>query len=113
MYRLYKDEVLSKYGLSNVEIYPITLGNVTFVGSHMGIMVGKQSIIMNHFPLRIWKNDARTAWMLSGHSHLTDIDRRPESQFGKCFDIGWDYKKDVWSFSEIEDVMSTKEVNYR
>jgi len=86
------------------------MGNVVFIGNHQEIWIGKQQIIMNHFPLRIWHGDARSSWMLSGHSHLQDKGRRPESADQKGLDLGWDYKNDVWTYSEIEDVMSTKSI---
>jgi hypothetical protein len=25
-------------------------------------------------------------------------------------DVSWDYKRDIWSFEEVEDVMSTKDI---
>lgn len=108
-YRLYKDEVLKQYN-TDCEVYPLKMGNVEFLGNHQEIQIGKQQITNNHFPLRIWHNDSRSSWMLSGHSHLQDVGRRPESEYQKALDVGWDYKNDVWSFSEIEDVMSTKSI---
>jgi hypothetical protein len=29
---------------------------------------------------------------------------------GKYLDCSWDWKKDIWSFEEIRDIMSTKEI---
>jgi len=110
MYRLYKQEMFKQFGTDDIEIYPLRMGNVVFLGNHQEIWIGKQQIIMNHFPLRIWHGDARSSWMLSGHSHLQDKGRRPESADQKGLDLGWDYKNDVWTYSEIEDVMSTKSI---
>lgn len=109
-YRLYKQEVQKQYGTADIEVYPIRMGNIEFLGNHQEIQIGKKQIVLNHFPLRIWHNDARTSWMLSGHSHGQDAGRRPEAENQKAMDVGWDIKNDVWSFSEIEDVMSTKTV---
>lgn len=110
MYRLYKQELIKQFGRDDIEVYPLRMGNVTFLGNHQEIWIGKQQIIMNHFPLRIWHGDSRGSWMLSGHSHLQDKGRRPESADQKGLDLGWDYKNDVWTYSEIEDVMSTKSI---
>jgi calcineurin-like phosphoesterase family protein len=107
-YRLYKQEVNRQFGRDDIEVYPLKLGNVEFLGNHTEIQIGKKHIVMNHFPLRIWNKNQHGSWMLSGHSHLNDPERRPESPIGKALDCGWDYKNDVWSFDEIEDVMSTK-----
>lgn len=109
MFRIYKEEVKTQYELG-LEVYPITMGNVTFIGNHQEIRIGKQIVVMNHFPLRIWHKDSRASWMLSGHSHLQDVGRRPEAESQKGLDCGWDYKKDVWSFEEISDIMSTKTI---
>lgn len=111
-WRIYQREVKKQYGLEDVEVYPLRYKNVVFMGNHLEIRIGKQHIVMNHFPFRIWnKNNWKHgagSWAISGHSHLSDPDRRPESPTCKGLDIGWDYKKSVWSFEEIQDVMSTK-----
>ena len=108
MYRLYKQEVEKQYGTNDVEIYPVRMGNVEFMGNHVEIQIGKKHIVMNHFPVRIWNKSQHGAWMLSGHSHLNDPERRPEAPIHKALDVGWDYKNDVWSYNDLEDVMSTK-----
>ena len=114
MYRLYKQEVQKQFGRDDIEVYPLLMGDVLFVGNHLEIRVGKQHIVMNHFPLRIWnKNNWRhgsPSWNLSGHSHGSDPQRLPEYPVGKGLDLGWSIKKDVWSFEEIADIMSTKTV---
>lgn len=109
MYRLYKQEVLAQFGRDDIEVYPLKMGNVEFCGNHLEIFVGKKRIIMNHFPLRIWHKNGHGSWMLSGHSHLTDKDRRPDAPTGKGVDVGWDWKNDVWTFEELSDIMSTKD----
>jgi calcineurin-like phosphoesterase family protein len=112
MYRLYKQEVEKQYSITGVEVYPLKMGNVTFMGNHLEMFVGNQRIILNHFPLRIWhKNNSKhgsPSIHLSGHSHLSDKGRSPNSPLGKAFDLGWDFKKDIWSCNEVMDVMSTK-----
>lgn len=109
IYRIYKEQVKEQYGLEDVEVYPLKIGNVTFLGNHQEIMIGKQIIVNNHFPLRIWHKDNLGAWNLSGHSHLQDAGRRPDAPNQKGLDCGCDHQV-VWSFSEIEDVMSTKTI---
>jgi calcineurin-like phosphoesterase family protein len=110
MYRMYKEEILNQYGIDDLEVYPLKMGNVEFIGNHQEVHIGKQIIVFNHFPLRIWHKDSRGAWMVSGHSHLQDKGRRPDAEFQKGVDAGWDHKRDVWSFSELEDIMSTKSI---
>lgn len=108
-YRLYKKEVQIQYEFDNIEIYPIRMRNLEFVGNHVEIRIGKKNIVMNHFPIHSWNGmSGRSSWMLSGHQHNADPTRNPDSPINRCLDVGWDWKKDVWSFSEIEDIMSTK-----
>lgn len=113
-YRIYKKAIKEQYGLEGVEVYPVRWKNVVFLGNHLEIFIGKQRIILNHFAQRIWhKNIGRhgsPAWQLSGHSHLSDKQRHPDYPYGKAMDCGFDYRNDIWSFSEIEDIMSTKTV---
>lgn len=110
MYRLYKQEVKRQFNLDDAEVYPLRMGNVVFMGNHLEIQIGKKKICMNHFPMRIWNKSHHNSWMLSGHSHLNDAQRRPDFPLAKAMDAGWDWKNDVWTFDELEDVMSTKTV---
>jgi len=110
MYRLYKQEVKKQYGLEDMEIYPIKMGNITFLGNHQEIQIGKKHIVLNHFPLRTHNHASHLSWNLGGHEHGNDPERLPKYPLGKTLDVSWDVKLDVWSYNEIEDVMSTKEI---
>jgi len=108
-YRLYKEEVLKQFGRDDIEVYPLKMGNITFLGNHQEIQIGKQFIVMNHFPLRIHHKSHIGSWNLSGHSHLNDPLRRPEYPLAKGMDVGIDSGV-IWSFEEIAEIMSTKTV---
>jgi|694.fasta_scaffold95405_3 calcineurin-like phosphoesterase family protein len=110
MYRIYKNAVMDQYGKSDIEVYPLRLNNLTFMGNHQEIQVGKIRIVLNHFPLRTHNQCSRGSWHLHGHSHNNDKTRNPNFQMGKYLDCSWDWKKDIWSFEEIRDIMSTKEI---
>lgn len=110
MYRIYKNAVMDQYGKSDIEVYPLRLNNLTFMGNHQEIQVGKIRIILNHFPLRTHNQCSRGSWHLHGHSHNNDKTRNPDFQMGKYLDCSWDWKNDIWSFEEIRDIMSTKEI---
>lgn len=108
-YRLYKKEILKQYNLKDVEIYPLRMNNLVFMGNHLEIQVGKQRINMNHFPLHSWNGMANgLSWSLNGHQHYTDTTRHAQHPINKCLDVSWDSKNDIWSYEEICDVMSTK-----
>lgn len=110
-YRLYRKAVKDQFGFNDLEVYPVRLNNVVFMGNHLEIRLGKQHIVMNHFPLRTHNKGARGSWQLHGHSHNSDETRNPDHPLGKVLDCGWDWKKSVWSFEEISDVMSTKDIH--
>jgi calcineurin-like phosphoesterase family protein len=110
IFRIYRQAVLEKYGDSEIEVYPMRFNNVVFLGNYQEIYIGKKLIVLQHFPIKTWNNNSRNSFHLHGHSHNTDKSRNPEHPMGKCLDCSWDWKKDIWSFEEIEDVMSTKEM---
>lgn len=110
MYRIYRKFALEKYGDPDIEVYPMRFNNVVFLGNYQELQVGKKRVILQHFSIHSWNNMARGSWAISGHSHNNDSTRNPEHPLGKMLDVSWDYKKDVWSWEEVEDVMSTKDI---
>jgi calcineurin-like phosphoesterase family protein len=109
MYRLYKQEVMRQFGRDDIEVYPLKMGKITFLGNHLEIQIGKKNIVMNHFPIHSWNGmGGRKSWMISGHQHNADKTRNPDAPINRVLDVGWDWKCDVWSFADIEDVMDTK-----
>lgn len=111
IYRLYKKEVLKQFGRDDIEVYPLKMGKITFYGNHLEIQLGKKNIVMNHFPIHSWNGmGGRKSWMIHGHSHNNDKTRNPNYPINNTFDCSWDWKCDVWSFEEIEDIMSTKSI---
>jgi len=109
-YRIYKQQVKEQYGLDDVEVYPLKWKNVTFLGNHQEILVGKKVIVLNHFPISSHHHAGRGSWGLFGHTHGNYEQTLPQYPIGKRLDMSWDVKNDIWSFDEIYDVMSTKTV---
>jgi calcineurin-like phosphoesterase family protein len=66
---------------------------------------GKQRIVLDHFPLLVWDNIHRGAWMLHGHSHGGL--KYPLRQ--RIMDIGIDTHPGLmpWSYGEIKDRLGT------
>jgi calcineurin-like phosphoesterase family protein len=110
IFRIYRRTVLEIYGDPDIEVYPMRFNNVVFLGNYQELQVGKKSVILQHFPIHSWNHMRHSAWMISGHQHNTDKTRNPEYHLGKMLDVSWDYKRDIWSFEEVEDVMSTKDI---
>lgn len=111
MYRIYKSFMMEAFNTDAIEVYPLShksLPNVEFMGNHLELQIGKQRIVLNHFPIHSWNNMCRKSWHLHGHQHNADKTRNPEWPINRCLDVSWDWKKDLWAFDEIEDIMSVK-----
>lgn len=109
--RIYEEELKKQFpSIQNVEIYPLRYKNVIFCGDKLDIIVNNQLIYCSHFPQRVWDKSHKGSWSLSGHSHLSDPERRPEHPHHKAMDVGWDYKLAPWNFDEISDIMSIRDI---
>ncbi len=91
------------------EIYPFRYKNLIFCGNYAEIIVNGQYICLNHYPLSIWNFMKADSWALVGHSHHGYPNTCPDYKHGKILDCGWDGFKKPLSFSDIKDIMSTKE----
>jgi calcineurin-like phosphoesterase family protein len=108
--RMYRAQCLGLLGGEEGEVYPLRYKNLVFVGNYLQIFVGKQPIVMCHFPLRSWNDMKFGAWMLHGHEHNQVEKSTPGWTEGKILDVGWDEFKKPLSFSEIADIMSKKTI---
>jgi calcineurin-like phosphoesterase family protein len=91
-----------------IEIYPLRYKNVIFCGSYLEIFVQKRKVVCSHFPFMVWNQSHHEAFSLNGHSHYTNIQRLVNYPIGKALDVGWDGKKDVYSWNEILKIMNNK-----
>ena len=72
------------------------------------IYVGKQSIILFHYGMRVWNKSHHGSWLLYGHSHGS------LPSWGKSMDVGVDDKNITdeyrpYSFEEIKRFMDKQE----
>lgn len=74
--------------------------------SGIEINIEGQKIILNHYPLKSWKDIENGSWLLSGHEHgnFKDIEK------GKMLDIGWCRFKKPLSFLEIKEIMDSRKI---
>ncbi len=108
-FRLYKAELMKQFNRSDIEVYPLQFKNLIFLGNYQEIVVDKQLIILGHFPMRSWNGmGGKKSWNISGHQHNTDETRNPTNDINRCLDVGWDWKNDVWSYTELEEQMMHK-----
>ena len=107
--RMYDREV-RKHIPYDAEIYPLRYKNLVFLGDYQEMVVDNQMIILCHYPLRVWNFVKDGAWMLSGHSHYNDEERRADFQTNKALDVGFDGKLDLYSFDELRYIMMGKQI---
>jgi calcineurin-like phosphoesterase family protein len=84
-------------------------GFTTFdsIGHYREIVINKQEIVLFHYGLRVWNNQARGSWHLYGHSH----GNLPQLT-NKSMDVGVDNLAHLgvcgpWSMDEIADMFRT------
>lgn len=89
----------------------------TYLGEQTLIKVGEskstaQSIVLNHFALRVWNKSHHGTWMLYGHSHGS-LDHTP---WGKSMDVGIMMNNyfpfDFYQIKEIMDKRIIHEVDH-
>jgi len=74
------------------------------------LRVGKQHIVMHHFPMYVWNKHHRGAWMLHGHCHGS-LHYPPTLQTRKIMDVGVDTNQmRPWSLDQIADIMAGREI---
>jgi len=111
VYRIYRNEILRKYGDSEIEVYPITWNNkVTFVGNDITLSVDKQLIYCSHWAHRTWDKMQHGIIHLCGHSHSNDIESQPDYLGCKRLDCGVDNFGCPVSFQDVMKIMDKKSI---
>ena len=110
--RVYKNavkEYADKLGIQEtIEIYPIKYRNLTFYGNYQEITVDGQYMVLCHYPLYVFNYMKDGSIHLTGHSHGNCPLSQPPNTTSKVLDVGWDLFKKPLSFSEVMDIMKTK-----
>lgn len=91
-----------------VDIYPVTYKSLTFWGDYKEIRIGKQNIILFHFPIDIWNNTRKDWWAICGHCHGNFDKITPGANNGKILDVGWDVFGRPVEYHEIKEIMDKK-----
>lgn len=107
---VYEDTIQKQSGRRDLEIYPITYRNITFLGYYKELIINDQMIVINHYSIYSWNSMRNGSWCLHGHEHCTVTDHLPNGDGGKILDVGWDYYKSPVSFDEIQKIMNKKQI---
>lgn len=79
-----------------------------FLGELVRIIVNDQPIVLCHYKLATWQNQAQGAWHLFGHSHGS-FNNTPELKTTLCLDVGI-HLNDMkpFEFNQIKELMNVK-----
>jgi len=106
--RKYEETLSDEYRHKDIEVYPHTIGKITYLGYYKEIVVNGHQIILHHYPHQIWNQMQKGAWQLSGHSHYTNPTTQLDNPDNKILDVGWDGHGKPLSFNEIQKIMMNK-----
>ena len=105
---IYQREVKS-LNVGDVEIYPLKYKNIIFVGHYLELTVDGQYIVVNHYPLMSWNHMQHNSIHLHGHEHGGLNTSLPSCKNGKILDVGIDIFPQLLSFSDMMNIMRTKQ----
>jgi calcineurin-like phosphoesterase family protein len=91
-----------------MELYPLRYKNLVFKGHYKEYAFNGQFTVFLHYPIAVFNEMPRGAWMLCGHSHYSYAESTAENLDTKILDVGWDGHGKPWSFEEIKAVMEAK-----
>jgi len=106
--RKYEETLSDEYRHKDIEVYPHTIGKITYLGYYKEIVVNGHQIILHHYPHQIWNQMQKGAWQLSGHSHYTNPTTQLDNPDNKILDVGWDGHGKPLAFNEIQKIMMNK-----
>ena len=106
--RQYEETLRGEYQRDDIDVYPYTIGKITYLGYYKEVIVNGHQIILHHYPHQIWNQMQKGAWQLSGHSHYTNPTTQLDSPDNKILDVGWDGHGKPLSFNEIQKIMMNK-----
>jgi calcineurin-like phosphoesterase family protein len=93
----YKNQEWIKEGLNNQKI--------GFLGNMVNIEINGQTIVLNHYAMRVWDKSHYASWHLYGHSHGT----LPDDPHSLSLDVGVDcHNYGPASFEKIKELMAKK-----
>lgn len=90
------------------ELYPLRYKNFVFKGHYKEMALNGHFTVFLHYPIAVFNEMQRGAWMLCGHSHNGYAPSKVSGLDFKILDVGWDGHGKPWSIDEIKEVMDKK-----
>lgn len=106
--KFYEQAVAAEFQRNDIEVFPYTIGKLTYLGYYKELIVNGQMIVLSHYPFQIWNQQQNNAWCLSGHSHYTNPHTQVSCKEGKILDLGWEGHHKPLSFDEVQSIMKDK-----
>ncbi len=91
-------------------VYPVRYKNMSYIGHYHEVVVNGQFIVLSHYAFQVWNKSHKGSWCICGHSHGSLPTTRPESDYGKILDVGWDLHHKPLSFDEVKAIMDKKPI---
>jgi len=118
--KIYHEAKKNLYGNleDSVEVYPVTSGNVTYLGNMVSTVIRYQRITLQHYAPLVWDASHHGAWALCGHSHGAHLEILPEATNSKVLDVGVDVAmkhcgRPFFWFEDIVRIMAKKNIGHK
>jgi calcineurin-like phosphoesterase family protein len=90
---------------SIIDHYPDLKPRINFLGPMAEVIIEGQSVVLNHYAMKVWNKSHRGTWHLYGHSHGT----LPDDPNSMSFDVGADcHNYRPINFDRVKQIMSKK-----
>lgn len=115
-YRQKYFEILGKqFKVSNQEVYPLEYNEgskrVVFLPNLVDVHVNGVPYVLCHYPIASWQSQGKGSIHLSGHTHSNYPPTARESGFGYQIDVGIENFGRPVSFTEIDDIIKTRNIH--
>ncbi len=97
-------------------IYPVNVGNITFVGDVFETFIDSDAVFMQHRAPYIWPEIGKGGFALCGHSHGRCVELNPtDDKQGRILDVGVDNAiayngTPFFSWDDVKRIMDKKPI---
>ena len=120
--QVYKNEMLKQFpnsikdGVLQYEVYPLTMildgiKKIIFMPQYSEIQINGQFIVLCHYSIYSFNNQARGSLMLSGHSHSSCPLTNKNTGKGKRLDLSWESFGRPVNLLEIKKLLANRDLD--